>query len=79
MASPLENLAGAGKPLRTEPPDDAEINGLIRSGKARLKDRIGGWGRAPKSGARSTSATTHAISANTKACWISTNCSWRNW
>ena len=38
MASPLENLAGAGKPLRAEPPDDAEINGLIRSGKARLND-----------------------------------------
>ena len=36
MASPLENLAG--KSLRAEPPDDAEINGLIRSGKARLKD-----------------------------------------
>lgn len=36
MASPLENLVG--KSLRTEPPDDAEINGLIRSGKARLKD-----------------------------------------
>ena len=38
MASPLENLAGAGKPLRTEPPDDAEIHGLLRSGKARLRD-----------------------------------------
>jgi hypothetical protein len=38
MASPLENLAGPGKSLRTEPPDEAEINGLIRSGKARLKD-----------------------------------------
>ena len=38
MASPLENLAGAGKPLRTEPPDDAEIHGSLRSGKARLRD-----------------------------------------
>ena len=38
MASPLENLAGAGKPLRAEPPDDAEIHGLIRSGKAHLRD-----------------------------------------
>jgi hypothetical protein len=38
MASPLENLAGPGKPLRTEPPDETEIKGLIRSGKARLKD-----------------------------------------
>lgn len=39
MASPLEDLAGAGKALRAEPPDDAEISGLIRSGKARLKGR----------------------------------------
>jgi hypothetical protein len=38
MASPLENLAGQGKPLRAEPPDEPEITGLIRSGKARLKD-----------------------------------------
>lgn len=38
MASPLENLAGPGKALRAEPPDEAEIAGLIRSGKARLKD-----------------------------------------
>ncbi len=38
MPSPLENLTGAGKPLRSEPPDEAETDGLIRSGKARLKD-----------------------------------------
>lgn len=38
MTSPLENLAGPGKSLRAEPPDDAEIQGLTRSGKARLKD-----------------------------------------
>lgn len=38
MASPLENLAGPNKPLRAEPPDETEIKGLIRSGKARLKD-----------------------------------------
>jgi hypothetical protein len=38
MASPLENLAGPGKALREEPPDAAEIEGLIRSGKARLHD-----------------------------------------
>jgi hypothetical protein len=38
MASPLENLAGPGKSLRAEPPDEAETKGLIRSGKARLKD-----------------------------------------
>lgn len=38
MASPLENLAGPGKSLRAEPPDEAEIEGLLRTGKARLKD-----------------------------------------
>ena len=38
MTSPLENLAGPGKSLRAEPPDDAEIQGLTRSGKARLND-----------------------------------------
>lgn len=38
MPSPLENLAGAGKPLRAEPPDEAEIQGLLRTGGARLKD-----------------------------------------
>jgi hypothetical protein len=38
MASPLENLAGPGKPLRQEPPDAADIDGLIRGGKARLAD-----------------------------------------
>ena len=38
MPSPLDNLAGPGKPLRAEPPDAAEISGLVRSGRARLKD-----------------------------------------
>lgn len=38
MTSPLENLAGPGKPLSVEPPDDAEIAGLLRSGHARLAD-----------------------------------------
>jgi hypothetical protein len=38
MASPLENLAGPNKPLRAEPPDQAEIDGLLQSGNARLKD-----------------------------------------
>ena len=38
MTSPLENLVGPGKSLRAEPPDDAEIQGLTRSGKARLND-----------------------------------------
>jgi len=38
MNSALENLAGPGKPLSPEPPDQAEIDGLLRSGRARLAD-----------------------------------------
>lgn len=38
MTSPLENLAGAGKPLSVEPVDGAELDGLLRSGRARLVD-----------------------------------------
>ena len=38
MASPLENLAGPGGPLVAEQPDDGQIQGLRRSGRARLKD-----------------------------------------
>ena len=38
MSSPLENLAGPGKPLSPEPADDAEAAGLLRSGRARLAD-----------------------------------------
>lgn len=38
QTSPLENLAGPGKSLHKEPPDQKEINGLIGSGSARLKD-----------------------------------------
>ena len=38
MISALENLAGPGKPLTAEPADAQEIEGLIRSGRARLKD-----------------------------------------
>lgn len=38
MASALENLSGPGKSLRVEAADEAEINGLVRSGNARLKD-----------------------------------------
>lgn len=38
MSSPLENLVGPNKPLIHEPADDAEVNGLVRSGKARLAD-----------------------------------------
>lgn len=38
MASPLENLAGPGKPLRAEPTDEVEIAGLLRTGQARLTD-----------------------------------------
>jgi hypothetical protein len=38
MPSAFENLCGAGKPLKAEPPDAAEFAGLKRSGLARLKD-----------------------------------------
>ena len=38
MTSPLENLAGPGKPLAVEAPDNNEIAGLLRSGRARLAD-----------------------------------------
>jgi hypothetical protein len=38
MSSALENLAGPGKALAAEPPDAAEIAGLLRSGAARLAD-----------------------------------------
>ncbi|WP_237561402.1 hypothetical protein [Frateuria defendens] len=38
MTSPLENLAGPGKALSAEPPDARELEGLKRSGLARLKD-----------------------------------------
>ena len=38
MTSAFENLCGAGKPLKAEPPDAAEFAGLVRSGKLRLRD-----------------------------------------
>lgn len=38
MTSPLENLAKPNGPLSAEPPDDAEIAGLVRSGRLRLAD-----------------------------------------
>jgi hypothetical protein len=38
MISPLENLAGTGKPLAVEPTDAVEFEGLLRSGTARLVD-----------------------------------------
>lgn len=38
MPSPLDNLCGPGKPLRQEPPDAQETEGLLRTGRARLKD-----------------------------------------
>lgn len=38
MNSVLQNLAGPGKPLSVEPPDAREIEGLQRSGLARLHD-----------------------------------------
>lgn len=38
MASALERLAGPSGPLAPEPPDEKEIAGLLKSGKARLRD-----------------------------------------
>jgi len=38
MPSAFENLCGPGKPLKAEPPDEAEIEGLLRSALVRLKD-----------------------------------------
>lgn len=38
MLSPLDNLAEPNGPLRTEPPNAAEYEGLIRSGRIRLRD-----------------------------------------
>ena len=40
QTSPLENLVGPGKALHKEPPDKKEIDGLIGSGNARLKDLL---------------------------------------
>ena len=34
--SPLHNLSGPGKALKAEAPDNAELTGLTRTGKARL-------------------------------------------
>ena len=38
MPDPLANLSGPGKALRVEAPDDQEIEGLLRTGRARLRD-----------------------------------------
>ena len=38
MASPLDALSGPGKPLKREPPDAQEFEGLHRSALARLAD-----------------------------------------
>lgn len=38
MTSAFENLCGPGRPLRAEPPDADEFEGLKRSGLARLAD-----------------------------------------
>ncbi|GAA0502638.1 hypothetical protein [Pigmentiphaga daeguensis] len=40
MTSPFESLTGPGKPLKAEPPDAKEFDGLKRSGHARLKDAL---------------------------------------
>jgi len=36
--TPLENLSGPGGSLKAEPPDAAEIAGLLRTGSTRLTD-----------------------------------------
>lgn len=36
--NPLENLSRTGGSLKPEPPDAAEIAGLLRTGRARLED-----------------------------------------
>jgi hypothetical protein len=38
MPSALENLCGANKPLKAEPPDPKEFANLVRAAKARLTD-----------------------------------------
>lgn len=38
MSSPLENLCGPNQPLKLEPPDVQEFEGLRRSGLERLAD-----------------------------------------
>jgi hypothetical protein len=38
VTSAFEKLCGVGKPLKAEAPDATEFAGLLRSGKARLKD-----------------------------------------
>ena len=38
MSQALDNLCGAGKPLKVEAPDAREIEGLLRTGRARLLD-----------------------------------------
>lgn len=38
MTSPLDGLAGPGKPLSIEPPDGRELDRLKHSGLTRLKD-----------------------------------------
>jgi len=40
VTSAFENLSGPGKPLRAEPPDKKEFEGLVRSGRARLRDAL---------------------------------------
>ncbi len=40
MTSAFENLCGPGRPLRAEPPDKKEFEGLTRSGHARLRDAL---------------------------------------
>jgi len=56
LASPLENLAGPGKPLRAEPVDDREFAGMPR-----IDDHRRSHGFLLGLGASSTSATACAV------------------
>jgi len=40
VTSAFDNLSGPNKPLRAEPPDKREFEGLVRSGHARLRDAL---------------------------------------
>jgi hypothetical protein len=40
MTSPLENLSGPGKALKSEAPDARDFDGSKRSGHARLHDAL---------------------------------------
>ena len=47
--NPLENLSGPSGSLKAEPPDAAEISGLLRTGSTRLNDAISSMPLAQRS------------------------------